>query len=114
MAHIPNSKLADDVATRFEVPIDHDDPVIDSTTSALPSALEENGINDLTDANTQVKVANQPSTLSHLFHILSSQGEFSEYTVEKGTLESVFMKVIRENGVGEEIEGRRRHNWWCV
>ncbi|KAJ7729088.1 hypothetical protein DFH07DRAFT_218233 [Mycena maculata] len=80
MATIPGSRMADDVATRFEVPIERD-----------------NGL-----------------SLSKLFHMLSEHDDFSEYTVEKATLESVFMKVIRENNVQEEdrqTRGRRR--WWC-
>ncbi|KAJ7655360.1 hypothetical protein B0H17DRAFT_1099089 [Mycena rosella] len=67
MATIPGSRMADDVATRFEVP------------------LEANGL-----------------SLAKLFHMLSAHGDFSEYTVEKATLESVFLKVIRENNVQEE------------
>ncbi|KAJ7366158.1 hypothetical protein DFH08DRAFT_1002809 [Mycena albidolilacea] len=38
-------------------------------------------------------------TLAKLFHLLSARGDFSEYTVEKETLESVFLKVIRENNM---------------
>jgi ATP-binding cassette subfamily A (ABC1) protein 3 len=76
MSRIPGSRLADDVATRFEVPVH-----------------EGSGL-----------------TLAELFHILSSQGDFQEYSVEKATLESVFLKVIRENNVMEEDNspGRRR------
>ncbi|KAF7347231.1 hypothetical protein MVEN_01478000 [Mycena venus] len=80
MSTIPGARMADDVATRFEVPIEKDG----------------NGL-----------------TLAKLFHLLSEQGDFSEYTVEKATLESVFLKVIRENNVqeeGHETRGRRR--WW--
>lgn len=69
MAKIPNSKLSDDVATRFEVPIRKEFP------------------------------------LSQLFHVLSSSGEFSEYTVEKATLENVFLKVIKENNAAQIEEG---------
>lgn len=80
MATIPGSRMAEDVATRFEVPID-----------------TETG-------------------LARLFHTLSSQGDFSEYTVEKATLESVFLKVIRENDVREEdsegSHGREKRRWW--
>jgi len=74
MSRIPGSRLADDVATRFEVPIE-----------------EGSGL-----------------TLAQLFHILSSQGDFQEYSVEKATLESVFLKVIRGNNVLEEDSSRRR------
>ncbi|KAG5642387.1 hypothetical protein DXG03_002845 [Asterophora parasitica] len=76
MAKIPGSRMADDVATRFEVPI------------------EEGGI-----------------TLAQLFTLLSTEGDFSEYMVEKALLESVFLKVIRGNNVREEdnilVHGKR-------
>jgi ATP-binding cassette, subfamily A (ABC1), member 3 len=78
MSYIPGSRMADDVATRFEVPVGGD------------------GL-----------------SLSELFHILSSQGTFSEYTVEKATLESVFLKVIRENDVLEEDFNPGRPWWRC-
>jgi len=78
MAHIPGSRMADDVATRFEVPI-----------------KSENGL-----------------SLAELFHMLSSQGDFTEYTVEKATLESVFLKVIRENNILEEDRGTPVRYWW--
>jgi len=81
MALIPGSRMADDVATRFEVPIE-----------------SENGL-----------------SLAQLFNALSSHDDFTEYTVEKATLESVFLKVIRENNVREEDNDRRhRHHrsWW--
>ena len=74
MALIPGSRMADDVATRFEVPIE-----------------SENGF-----------------SLGQLFNVLSSHNDtFTEYTVEKATLESVFLKVIRENNVREEDNDRR-------
>ncbi|TFK24250.1 nod factor export ATP-binding protein I [Coprinopsis marcescibilis] len=77
MSGIPGAKMADDVATRFEVPVD---PV-------------------------------QGMSLARLFHLLSSQGTFTEYTVEKASLESIFLKVIRENDVKEEdSEAKKR---WC-
>ncbi|KAG2067404.1 P-loop containing nucleoside triphosphate hydrolase protein [Suillus decipiens] len=79
MSRIPGSRLADDVATRFEVPIQ-----------------EGSGL-----------------TLARLFHVLSSQGDFQEYSVEKATLESVFLKVIRGNNVMEEdVSPRRRLRLW--
>ncbi|KAF9235155.1 hypothetical protein BU15DRAFT_78326 [Melanogaster broomeanus] len=80
MSRIPGARLADDVATRFEVPIQEG--------------------SDL--------------TLARLFHILSSQGDFQEYAVEKATLENVFLKVIRENSVLEEDNSprRRRFRLW--
>ncbi|KAF8808210.1 P-loop containing nucleoside triphosphate hydrolase protein [Phlegmacium glaucopus] len=84
MALIPGSRMADDVATRFEVPIE-----------------SENGL-----------------SLAQLFNALSSHDDFTEYTVEKATLESVFLKVIRENNVREEDNDRRHgynRSWWkCI
>lgn len=76
MAHIPGTRMADDVATRFEVPI------------------------------------SDGFSLAQLFHVLSTHGDFSEYTVERATLESVFLKVIRENNVAEEDHVRQRRWWW--
>jgi ATP-binding cassette subfamily A (ABC1) protein 3 len=70
--------MADDVATRFEVPIEN-----------------ENGL-----------------SLAQLFHLLSTHGDFSEYTVERATLESVFLKVIRENSILEEDSPPSRRGRW--
>lgn len=84
----------DDVATRFEVPIRQRDHTIDH------GSENENGDSGM--------------TLAQLFHILATQGDFSEYTVERATLESVFLKVIRQNNVLEEDSEhqRRRHRFW--
>lgn len=77
MSRIPGSRMADDVATRFEVPIE----------------------------------SAEGTSLAQLFHALSSSGDFAEYTVEKASLESVFLKVIRENDVVEE-DNTSKWNWW--
>jgi len=78
MSMIPGAKMAEDVATRFEVPVNAED-------------------------------SEHSMTLLELFHALSARGEFSEYTVERSTLETTFLKVIRENQVAEEdAEGGRR------
>lgn len=77
MLRIPDCRLADDVATRFEVPV--------GKTISLPT----------------------------LFATLASQGSFTEYTVERASLESVFLKVIRENDVLEEDRQGRRRGWRC-
>ncbi|KAF9018074.1 hypothetical protein BDZ89DRAFT_1094172 [Hymenopellis radicata] len=69
MSQIPGSRMADDVATRFEVPI------------------------------------GPKFSLSQLFHILSSSGDIPQFTVEKASLESIFLKVIRQNDVVEEDAG---------
>ncbi|KZT02088.1 P-loop containing nucleoside triphosphate hydrolase protein [Laetiporus sulphureus 93-53] len=76
MVQIPGARMADDVATRFEVPI------------------------------------GGGMSLAHLFGVLSSQDDFSEYTVERATLESVFLKVIRENDILEEDSTLKRRRWW--
>ena len=78
MARIPGARMADDVATRFEVP------------------LESGGEGGM--------------TLAQLFAVLA-EGEFEEYTVERATLESVFLKVIRENNVAEEDTRQKRRRW---
>ena len=74
MAQVPGARMADDVATRFEVP--------------LGSGL----------------------TLARLFAVLA-RGGVAEYTVERATLESVFLKVIRENNVLEEDTEKRSRRW---
>lgn len=81
MARIAGARRADDVATRFEVPV------------GRPGGL----------------------SLAALFAVLAEQGDFDEYTVERPTLESVFLKVIRAAEVEEEEEGRivdSRRSWW--
>uniref|UniRef100_A0A8H8CNN7 ABC transporter domain-containing protein n=1 Tax=Psilocybe cubensis TaxID=181762 RepID=A0A8H8CNN7_PSICU len=89
MSHIPGSRMADDVATRFEVPI-----------------------------GTAAEDGSEPFTLGQLFDTLATHGDFTEYTVEKASLESVFLKVIRENDVKEEDSAARRREgagkkaWW--
>lgn len=76
MAQIPGTRMADDVATRFEVPIGPE------------------------------------MTLAQLFTWLSLQSAFTEYSVEQATLESVFLKVIRENAIREE-DGEQK-SWWTL
>ena len=78
MSAIPGVKMAEDVATRFEVPVN-------------------------------AEGSEHTMTLLELFRALSSRGEFTEYTVERSTLETAFLKVIRENQVAEEdAEGGRK------
>ncbi|KAF8634881.1 hypothetical protein AX15_000635 [Amanita polypyramis BW_CC] len=82
MARIPGSRMADDVAARFEVPI---------STGTL--------------------------SLAQLFDVLTTTGADdlgTEFTVERGTLESAFLKVIRENNVREEDTYRRHRQWWQI
>ncbi|EIW87313.1 P-loop containing nucleoside triphosphate hydrolase protein [Coniophora puteana RWD-64-598 SS2] len=107
MARIPGARLADDVATRFEVPI-HQDP---AEAQQLSSETQDG------QEGSEATASRGSLSLAQLFHILAEQGDFSEYTVEKATLESVFLKVIRENNVLEENEGRgperqRRWKFW--
>lgn len=77
MSAIPGARMADDVATRFEVPVNADG-------------------------------SGHSMTLLELFYALSLRGEFTEYTVERSTLETTFLKVIRENQVAEEDAERGR------
>ena len=51
--------------------------------------------------------------LASLFKILSTQTNIAEYAIEQITLESIFLKVIKENNVKEEDRLRRRGaHWW--
>jgi ATP-binding cassette, subfamily A (ABC1), member 3 len=86
MARVPGARQADDIATRWEVPMQ-----------------SQNGNQD--DA----------ITLSQLFGILSEQDTSSEFSVDMVSLESIFLKLIREHNVKEEGEEDRKRAWWrCV
>ncbi|KAF8167282.1 hypothetical protein B0H34DRAFT_792024 [Crassisporium funariophilum] len=67
MADIPGARMVDDVATRFEVPIGITDDI--------------GGI----------------ESIAELFEILSKLYDFPEFTVEKSTLETAFIKIINED-----------------
>lgn len=84
MGGIPGSRMADDVATRFEVPI----------RTEISTRQESTGNESLTLEPTL--------SLAQLFEALSRQNDFPEYTVERTSLESVFLKVIREHNIQEE------------
>ncbi|KAJ7347934.1 hypothetical protein DFH08DRAFT_1001291, partial [Mycena albidolilacea] len=58
----------------------------------------------------EVPTANLPP--ADLFRTLSIQEDFPEYTIEKATLESMFLKVIRENNVQEEDRRPHMTHWW--
>jgi ATP-binding cassette, subfamily A (ABC1), member 3 len=52
-------------------------------------------------------------TLADLFAILAQRKDFPEYTVERLTLESVFLKVLKENEFSELPEGRVKKRRFC-
>ncbi len=88
MARIPGAKIADDVATRFEVPVGDG-----LSLAQLFGIIEE--------ATAQADV--------------DGRSAGGEWAVEEASLESVFMKVIRENEVEEgDGEARARRGWWRV
>lgn len=91
MARIPGAKMADDVATRFEVPV-----------GAGLSLAELFGV--IADTRAAARRQGQDA---------GAVG--GEWAVEEASLESVFMKVIRENEVEEgDGEARARRGWWKV
>jgi len=85
MARIPGARQADDIATRWEVPLQ-------SSTTQQDHTM----------------------TLAELFAILSEQDDFPEFSVDAVSLESVFLKLIRENQVKEEGEESHRRRWLCA
>lgn len=88
MKAVPGAKMADDVTTRFEVPL------------AGP------GPNEGTSEAKRL-------TLAELFALLSAQDTVTEFSVDRVGLESIFLKVIRENQVKEEGESQeKRRAWW--
>jgi ATP-binding cassette, subfamily A (ABC1), member 3 len=84
MSRIPGSRRADDIATRWEVPL--------RTTNDQQHAL----------------------TLADLFGLLSEQNDFSEFSVDTVSLESIFLKLIRESQIQEEGEESKRAWWRCI
>lgn len=60
---------------------------------------------------TRFEVATANLALADLFRTLAIQEEFPEYTIEKATLESMFLKVIRENN--DQEEDQQRHTTHC-
>lgn len=83
MSRIPGARMADDIATRWEVPL-------------------------------QSQKDQHTATLADLFGLLSEQNDFEEFSVDTVSLESIFLKLIRENKVKEEGEDRKRAWWRCV
>ncbi|KAG8726173.1 hypothetical protein FRC10_007409 [Ceratobasidium sp. 414] len=83
MSRFPGSRKADDVATRYEVPIGQ---------TSLASLF-----NTLSGNNSTEQGIGEDSDI--------------EYTVERLGLESVFLKVIQEHDatVGEETQAK---SWW--
>ncbi|TFK92820.1 P-loop containing nucleoside triphosphate hydrolase protein [Polyporus arcularius HHB13444] len=89
MARIPGAKIADDVATRFEVPVGDGLSLAQLFGIIAEATAQEGGEGR------------------------SAGG--GEWAVEEASLESVFMKVIRENEVEEgDGEARARRGWWRV
>ena len=73
----------------------------------VPQSLEAE------DVATRFEVRIDDSmSLPRLFSILSSSDQISEFTVERASLESVFLKVIKENNVHEE-DHSVRSRWRC-
>jgi hypothetical protein len=85
MGRIPGARAAEDVATRFEVPIRMEDSTRSASQMQRSLTSEEGNL-----------------SLAQLFETLSTQSDFPEYTVERISLESVFLKVIREHNIQEE------------
>lgn len=99
MARIPGSRMADDVATRFEVPIRTED------SHQQPSQEEQSSTPEGT------------LSLPELFETLNTQSDFPEYTVERISLESVFLKVIRAHNIQEEdtrVQRKKSKGAWRV
>lgn len=92
MKAVPGAKMADDVTTRFEVPL----------AIATPGPGHDEGTSEA-----------KRLTLAELFALLSAQDTVTEFSVDRVGLESIFLKVIRENQVKEEGESQeKRRAWW--
>jgi hypothetical protein len=89
--------MADDVATRFEVPIS----IVDNAEAVRRETEQAGLVEEQVGAGVR-STRSLSLSLAQLFDTLSTQDDFSEYTVEQVSLESVFLKVIREHNVREE------------
>ncbi|KAH9486190.1 ABC transporter A family member 2 [Psilocybe cubensis] len=84
MARIPGARMADDVATRFEIPIGN----------------SENSSSD--------------TSVASIFEILSNEKGFPEFTIGKSSLETAFIRIINQDsqqghdnhGVDAKAEGK--------
>jgi ATP-binding cassette, subfamily A (ABC1), member 3 len=83
MARVPGARQAEDVAMRFEVPI------------RSSQHEQEGGLG---------------VSLPELFALLDNSN--IEWTVERPSLESVFLKVIRAHEVEEEDAASAASGWW--
>jgi ATP-binding cassette subfamily A (ABC1) protein 3 len=87
MSHFPGSRQAEDVATRYEVPIGQ------TSLATLFKTLSGKGDEEKDTSEDAPEL---------------------EYTVERLGLESVFLKVIREGDIvaGEKANTKRRWKFW--
>jgi ATP-binding cassette, subfamily A (ABC1), member 3 len=104
MARIPGSRMADDVATRFEVPIRMEHSSTQQASDDQQFSTSEEG------KDQQSSALEATLSLAQLFETLSKQNDFPEYTVERISLESVFLKVIREHNIQEENTSAQRRD----
>jgi len=88
MSRIPGATLTDDATTRFEVQI-HREHVGANSASAMKSSMSE------------MPEDGPGLTLARLFRLLAESG-VQEYTVEKASLESVFLRVVKEGDAIQE------------
>jgi hypothetical protein len=100
MSTIPNARMADDVATRWEVPLQPTQEN-ENQTSRISGSTPYSGSSTGLAPTT---------TLAQLFARLSEQRDFPEFSVDMVSLESVFLKLIREHQV--EGEDSRSKPWW--
>jgi len=70
--------------------------------STIPGAKMVEDVTTRFEVPVNAEDSEHSVTLLELFRALSSRGEFAEYTVERSTLETAFLKIIGENRVAEE------------
>ncbi|EIW75760.1 hypothetical protein CONPUDRAFT_131199 [Coniophora puteana RWD-64-598 SS2] len=88
ISRIPGAMLTDDATTRFEVQI-HREQVGTNDASAMKASMSE-----MPEVGPRL-------TLARLFRLLAESG-VQEYTVEKASLESVFLRVVKEGDAIQE------------
>lgn len=104
MAKMPGSRMVDDVATRFEVPVGSS-----ATTTTFSSDDDE----EPGSASHGISTSKLMSVAT-IFEILSKEENFPEFTIGKSSLETAFIRVINDDyasgyvdGEGARPKGRR-------
>lgn len=91
MARLPGARMADDVATRFEVPV---------------GLAESNTVIVGDDEKGVIESRREALSVASILEVLAQEEEsFPEFTVGKSSLETAFIKIINDNRAADVRAG---------